>query len=190
MPSPKNDPSAGKGVYVALLRGINVGGNNMLPMKDLATMFAKAGCNAVKTYIASGNVVFRADRELASRIPAAIAKAITARLQLRIPIVVRTSRDLRRVADNNPFLARGVDPDKLHVVFLADKPRAPAVAALDPKRSPPDEFIVRGSEIYLHCPNGLGRTKLSNAYFDSKLETVSTARNWRTVLKLLELSGG
>jgi uncharacterized protein (DUF1697 family) len=176
--------------YVALLRGINVGGNNMLPMKDLAAMFSKAGCTAVSTYIQSGNVVFRADPKVAARVPTTVVQAIADRSKIRIPIVVRTPAELRRVAEGNPFLERGIDTDKLHVVFLADVPGAPAVTALDPKRSPPDEFIVRGAEIYLHCPNGLGRTKLSNAYFDSKLETISTARNWRTVLKLLDLSEG
>ena len=190
MPARKERAPAGASTYVALLRGINVGGNNMLPMKDLAAMFAKAGCSEVQTYIQSGNVVFRAEPEVAARVPDAIAKAIAARAKIKIPVVVRTAGELRRVADKNPFLRRSVDVDKLHVVFLAAKPSSAALAALDPKRSPPDEFIAEGPEIYLHCPNGYGRSKLSNAYFDSKLATTSTVRNWRTVLKLLELSGG
>ena len=127
---------------------------------------------------------------MAARIPDAIAKAIATRAKIKVPVVVRTAGDLRRIADKNPFLRRGVDVDKLHVVFLAAKSSNAALAALDPKRSPPDEFVAEGSEIYLHCPNGYGRSKLSNAYFDSKLATTSTVRNWRTVLKLLELSGG
>jgi uncharacterized protein (DUF1697 family) len=187
---PAKKTPAGTSAYVALLRGINVGGNNMLPMKELAAMFGKAGCTDVQTYIQSGNVVFRADAKRAARISATIAKAITARFPMRIPIVVRSAGELRRVAENNPFLARGVDADKLHLVFLSGAPVVAAVAALDPKRSAPDEFIVRGAEIYLHCPNGFGRTKLSNAYFDAKLATISTVRNWRTVLKLLEMAGG
>jgi uncharacterized protein (DUF1697 family) len=190
MPVQKSDTPAGASAYVAFLRGINVGGNNMLPMKDLAALFAKARCTAVETYIQSGNVVFRADPKVAAGIPAVIAKAIADHSKMRIPVVVRSAAELRRVAKNNPFVQRGTDTDKLHVVFLAGAPPAAAVAALDAKRSPPDEFVVRGAEIYLHCPNGYGRTKLSNAYFDSKLDTVSTVRNWRTVLKLLELSGG
>jgi uncharacterized protein (DUF1697 family) len=182
---------ASKGIaYVALLRGINVGGNNMLPMKDLAAMFEKAGCADVRTYIQSGNVIFRADADVAARIPDVIAKAIAARSKIKIPVVVRTAADLRRVAEKNPFLRRGVDVDKLHVVFLAAKPASAALSALDPKRSPPDEFAAEGGEVFLHCPNGYGRSKLSNAYFDAKLATTSTVRNWRTVLKLLELCGG
>ena len=175
--------------FVALLRGINVGGNNMLPMKDLAAMFEKAGCSEVKTYIQSGNVVFRADAKIASRIAAVISQAILKKFGVRVPVVVRTASDLLRVTSSNPFIESGVDPDKLHVVFLADRPAAAQAALLDPVRSPPDEFLVRGAEIYLHCPGGVGRSKLTNVYFDAKLGTVSTGRNWRTVLKLLELSG-
>jgi uncharacterized protein (DUF1697 family) len=190
MTARKGDKPGTTSAYVALLRGINVGGNNMLPMKDLAAMFTKAGANEVRTYIQSGNVVFRAERELSGRIPVAVAKAIAARTPMRIPILVRTADELRRIVRNNPYVERGVDTDKLHAVFLAGAPAEAAARALDPKRSPTDEFIVRGADIYLHCPNGYGRSKLTNAYFDAKLATVSTVRNWRTVLKLLELSEG
>jgi uncharacterized protein (DUF1697 family) len=189
MPARKGDNSVGSGVYVALLRGINVGGNNMLPMKDLAAMFSKAGCGDVKTYIQSGNVIFSAEPALAGRVAAAMSKAIAARTKMQIPVVVRSAAELRRIAKENPFLSQGRDADKLHVVFLAGAPDRAAVAALDPKRSPSDEFVVRGTEIYLYCPDGYGRSKLSNAYFDAKLDTVSTVRNWRTVQKLLELAG-
>src|SRR5687767_13790580 len=152
MPARKGSNPEGALTYVALMRGLNVGGNNLLPMKDLAAMFTKAGCSDVGTYIQSGNVIFRADRELAKSIPAAIAKTIAGRTKMRIPILVRTGAELRRVVEENPFLRRGADTDKLHVVFLADPPAKAAVAALDPQRSPPDELAVRGAEIYLFCP--------------------------------------
>lgn len=187
----KQDEKAASGeMYVALLRGINIGGNNLLPMKDLAAMFAKQGCSDVKTYIQSGNVVFRANAVLAARLPQAMAKAIADRSGMKIPVILRKAGDLRKVVANNPFLSRDVDRERLYVYFLADRPAAAAVAKLDPERSKGHEFIVQGAEIYLHCPNGFGQTKLTNAYFDGKLGTVSTARNWRTVLKLLELTSG
>ena len=176
-------------LYVALLRGINVGGKNRLSMKDLVAIFAEAGCDDVQTYIQSGNVVFRAAEAHASRIPARITTAISGRLGFRAPVVMRTAGELRTIARGNPFLRAGADPDALHVMFLSDRPPPRKVAALDPKRSPPDEFEVRGREIYLRCPNGVARTKLTNAYFDTKLSTTSTMRNWRTVLKLVELAG-
>jgi len=86
-----------------------------------------------------------------------------------------------------PIELGGKEEKLFHVVFLATRPAARAVKALDPDRSPPDKFVHHGREIYLKCPNGIARTKLTNAYFDSKLDTTSTMRNWKTVLKLQEL---
>ena len=175
------------GTFVALLRGINVGGKNKLPMKDLVGMFDRAGCVTTRHYIQSGNIVFSAPPALAAKIPALVGAAIAKGFGLRVPVVLRSEKELRAVVAGNPFLEDGVDPDTLHVMFLADKPSKAAVAALDPARSPPDELVVKGREIYLALPNGMGRTKLTNAWFDAKLATVSTARNWRTVLKLVAM---
>jgi uncharacterized protein (DUF1697 family) len=169
--------------YVALLRGINVGGNNLLPMKDLARMFANAGCSDVRTYIQSGNVIFEKPAG-ADKLATVIAGNIEKRFGFRIPVILRTSEQLRNALRGNPFLAAGVDPKMLYLYFLADAPNAGAIAGLDLARFAPDVFHVRGQEIYLHLPNGMARTKLTNAYFDSKLSTVCTARNWATVSKL------
>lgn len=174
--------------YVALMRGINVGGNHQLPMKRLAAMFEAEGCEDVRTYIQSGNVVFRAPARRVERIPSAIAQRILEQHGMKTPVVLRTAEELVAVAEGNPFLHPDEDTKALHVLFLADAPKPAHVAALDPGRSPPDAFSVRGREIYLRCPNGVGRTKLTNAYFDSALKTVSTGRNWNTVLKLIALA--
>ncbi len=107
-----------------------------------------------------------------------------------MPVVTRTAEEMGQAVSNNPFLRAGVAEDQLHVLFLADLPDARSIAILDPNRSPPDQFEVRGQEVYLQLPNGAAKTRLTNAYFDSKLATVSTGRNWRTVNKLLELMGG
>jgi uncharacterized protein (DUF1697 family) len=175
------------GMHVALLRGLNVGGKNLLPMERLARMFEALGCRAVRTYIQSGNVLFAAGAALARRVPAAVRAAIRAEVGLEVPVIVRTADELAAVARGNPFLDAGADPKTLHVAFLAEAPAPARVAALDPRRSPPDEFVVRGREIYLRLPNGVGRTRLTNAYFDSQLDTVSTLRNVNTVQKLVEL---
>ena len=177
------------GSYVALLRGINVGGRNRLPMRDLAAIFSDAGCADVTTYIQSGNVVFRTSDELAILIPSLIADSITERFDLRVPVVTRSAAELDTIVSGNPFLDIESDFTKLHVAFLADCPGSAESDSLDPDRSPPDSFQMRGREIYLHLPNGAARTKLTNAYFDSRLGTTSTARNWKTVLKLNELAG-
>ena len=178
----------GKSTEIALLRGVNVGGKNRLPMKELTAMFAAAGCLRAETYIQSGNVIFEPPAARAKEIPTRIERELAARFGHPIPLVIRTASELRAVVKQNPFLAGGADQDTLHVGFLAVKPSAKAVAALDPERSPPDEFIVRGREIYFRFPSGLARSKLTNAYFDRVLETTSTVRNWRTVLALCELA--
>ena len=157
-------------------------------MKSLSALFTDAGCTDVRTYIQSGNVVFAGTPSLASRIPVVIEKAISAQFGLRVPVVTRSAAELRKVVKRNPYLPGASDTSMLHVAFLAAKPTPSKVAALDPNRSPPDEFAVHGREIYLRLPNGVGRTKLTNAHFDSKLGTTSTLRNWRTVVKLVELT--
>lgn len=177
-------------VHVALLRGINVGGKNRLPMSSLVSIFADAGCQDVRTYIQSGNVVYRAEEDLARRLPATVAKTIADRLGLTVPVITRSIDTLRTIESSNPYISSGKDLTKLHVAFLAERPDRAKVAELDPDRSTPDEFIVEGSEIFLFCPNGMARTRLTNAYFDSKLKTTSTVRNWKTVLTLLELAEG
>lgn len=174
-------------LHVALLRGINVGGKNMLPMKDLAAMFTAAGATDVQTYIQSGNVVFRAGAASAKRMPALVTAAIAAKFGYQIPVVTRTAAEFVAVLAANPFLKRAADPRALHVAFLADTPTAAQAAALDPKRSVPDEFALRGRDLYLYLPNGAGRTKLTNAYLDRTLGTISTGRNWNTVQKLAAL---
>jgi uncharacterized protein (DUF1697 family) len=172
---------------LALLRGINVGGKNKLPMKDLAALFEKAGCENVRTFIQSGNVIFTAGPTASKSLADIIASKIEAQFGYRTPVILRTTEQLRDAVRNNPFLKPGSVEDSLHVMFLADRPDKAKIAALDPGRSAPDAFTVRGQEIYLHLPNGMGRSKLSNAWFDSKLTTISTCRNWRTVTKLLEM---
>ena len=173
--------------YIALLRGINVGGKNKLPMQALIGICAEAGCIAVQTYIQSGNVIFQAHSESAEEISLKIAALMTERFGYRAPVVLRTAKQLEEAIRGNPFLEQNLPPETLHVMFLADLPSAEQVASLDPARSAPDAFAVRGSEIYLHLPNGVKDTKLTNAYFDAKLATVSTSRNWKTVTTLLQL---
>jgi uncharacterized protein (DUF1697 family) len=104
-----------------------------------------------------------------------------------MPVILRTVQQLRGVISNNPFLQAGLSEDTLHVMFLADRPGPGKIGALDPDRSLPDRFAVHGQEVYLQLPNGVARTKLSNSWFDSKLATTSTSRNWRTVTRLLQI---
>ncbi len=174
--------------HVALLRGINVGGKAKLPMRDLVAIFAGCGASAVETYIQSGNVVFAAAQ------PEAVVAAVTLEIAKLYGypgrIVLRSADEFAQAHQANPFVRAGAAPETLHIYFLADLPAAQAVAGLDAGRSPGDSFAVVGREVYLHLPQGMARTKLTNSYFDTKLKTVSTARNWNTVTKLAELMAG
>lgn len=175
--------------YVALMRGINVGGKNMLPMKDLVGMFEKAGCTDVKNYIQSGNIVFSAKPAVVKIIADIIATNVEKKFGFAPPLVLRTQKEIDAVAKNNPFVKAGVELERLHVVFLRDRPTAEMAKTLDPNRSPGDSFELRGGEIFLSVTHA-AKTKLSAAWLDSKLRTVGTGRNWRTVLKLQEMLTG
>jgi uncharacterized protein (DUF1697 family) len=176
---------AGGRRYVALLRGINVGGKNTLPMANLVRLFAEAGCTDVSTYIQSGNVAFTATAHIVKELSDTIARRIQEDSGLTVPVILRSAGWLERVVASNPF-PRG-DVANLHVMFLKDRPTPSAVGNLDANRSPGDAFRVVGCEIYMRCKS-VAKTKLTNAYFDTRLATVSTCRNWNTVLKLLEMT--
>lgn len=176
-----------KATYVALLRGINLGARNKISMAGLRELFAGLGAEDVTTYVQSGNVVFKAAipaRELAG----AIETEIKRDLSLDVAVLLRTRTELAAIVERNPF--GGSEAKELHVTFLADRPQAARAAQLDPQRSHPDEFRVVGREVYLRCPNGYGRSKLTNAYFEKQLALVATTRNWNTVTKLAELASG
>jgi uncharacterized protein (DUF1697 family) len=174
--------------HLALLRGVNVGGKHKLPMKDLVALLEGLGCSQVRTYIQSGNAVFEAPAAVSAALPRTLAAAILKKAGFEAPVLLRSVAQAAAAVKANPFLARGLGPEHLHVGFLADKPAAALVRALDPARSPGDAFAVVGSEVYLHLPNGVARTKLTNAYFDAALETVCSMRNWRSVEALLALA--
>jgi uncharacterized protein (DUF1697 family) len=168
---------------LALLRGINVGGKAKLPMRDLVAIFAACGATNIRTYIQSGNVLFESAQP--AKVTAAVTRQIATRFGYPGLIVLRSADELRLAFAVNPF--DDASPEALHVYFLADAPKETAIHALDPNRSPGDRFAVLGREIYLHLPNGMARTKLTNAWFDTKLKTVSTARNWTTVGRLVAM---
>lgn len=176
--------------HAAFLRAINVGGNNMLPMKDLKAAFERAGAKNVVTYIQSGNVAFDAPKARASVIAETVVKAIVRSHGIASPIAVRSHAELAAVAAANPFLAEKSPPEttSLYVAFLTRTPSAERVAALDPNRSPPDRFVVRGGDIYLAYAKGAAKTKITNTWFDRVLDTVSTVRNWRTLLTMVEMT--
>ena len=126
----------------------------------------------------------------ATELGAGIERAISESLDLDVAVLIRSASQLARVLEENPFMKRACDPAHLHVTFLVDSPDRPAVTRIDAGRYVPDEFAVAGQHVYLHCPNGYGRTKLNNTFFERRLATAATTRNWRTVTALAELSAG
>ena len=174
-------------IYLALLRAINLGAVNKVPMKELRSMFEDLGYEDVRTHLQSGNVVFEGKSSSSKKLVAEIEGAISKTFDLEVPVIVRTRRELERIAGGNPFPTGGAKATSLHVMFLTEPASAKAIKTLDPDRSPPDEFEVKGGEIYLRFPKGSGRSKLTIDYFEKKLGTKATARNWNTVMKVLEL---
>jgi uncharacterized protein (DUF1697 family) len=175
-------------VYVSLLRAVNVGGRK-LAMTDLRAVYEQLGHADVVTHVQSGNVVSRASTRSAAAVERTISAAIGDELGLDVEVLVRTPKELRSVLRNNPFLRQGrPDPKTLHVTFLASRPVAALVAALDERAFSPDEFRVGQREVYLSCPGGYGRTKINNTWFERKLKVRATTRNWTTVTKLVELA--
>jgi uncharacterized protein (DUF1697 family) len=174
---------------VALLRGINLGSRNKIAMGDLRAAFEALGAQDVQTYVQSGNVVF--DPGAGTRpTAAALEERVAQDVGVRAPVLLRSAAELAEIVAENPFLARGADPAALHVTFLAEAPAAELVEALDPQVGAPDELAVRSREVYVHCPGGYGRTKLTNAFLERRLRVVATTRNWRTVTALRDLADG
>lgn len=174
--------------YVALLRAVNVGGRNRLAMPALRAELESLGHVRVTTVLQSGNAVFGSRSSSAAALATGIEERLASAFGLDVTVILRSADELADVAGRNPFLPHDGELSQLHVAFLADAPAASAVAGLDPDRSPPDMFAVDGREIYLRFPNGSGRSKLTLDWFERRLGTRATARNWLTVTKLVELA--
>ena len=172
--------------YAAFLRGINVGGRTIIKMEALRACFAALGFENVKTYIQSGNVVFETgetdDRKLAARIEAAIEKDF-----FKTPVMVRSIDDIREIVASNPFAGEEFEDKLLHVVFLLEKLTDEKAERLLANNTENEKFAVRDREVYCLLKNGVADSLLGKKYIDIKLKTPATARNWRTVNKILEM---
>lgn len=173
--------------YVALLRGINLGSRNRVAMADLRALVTGLGHEDVSTYLQSGNVVFRAAGRAAD-LRLALEGGIRGELGLDVTVLLRTKGELATLVAGNPFTEKAKAPTTLHVTFLAEAPKRARIRDLDPQVGEPDEFQVAGRDVYLHCPNGYGRSKLGNALFERRLGVAATTRNWKTVTSLAELA--
>ena len=173
--------------YVAFLRGINVGGKTSIKMERLREVFAALGFDNVKTYIQSGNVIFETritdDEELSALIEAAIEKEF-----FKTPVMVRSIDEIREAVENNPFAGEEFEDKMFHLVFLAEKLSDEKAEMLLSNNREAEKFAVRNREVYCLLREGVADSLLGKKYIDNKLKTPATARNWRTMKKILELA--
>lgn len=174
--------------FVALLRGINVGGNHTLPMADLRTHFEEAGVDAVETYIQSGNVVFETAARRGTQLAQSVAQSIEISTGFSVPIVVRTTEAWNALVEGNPFAAEAKkDPKRVHAMLL-DRTTTKAVRSkFEPDCRLGERFELVKDALYIDYPNGSLRSKVDVPYADRVLSCTTTARNWRTVMALHEL---
>lgn len=173
--------------YVALFRGINVGGKNSLPMQDLRDILSSLGCESVRTYIQSGNAVFTSAAK-AGKLAVEIKAAIDNRFGIAPEVLLLTSRRLKTIAGENPFKDAENDPKFLHVFFLARAAEKADLDTLNDARALSERFSLTDKALYLHAPDGIGRSKLA-AKVERCLGVITTGRNWKTVSKIIELAG-
>ena len=172
-----------------MLRGINVSGQNKIRMMELKSLYESLGLINVKTYVQSGNVVFENTERDASELAVSIEAQIERSFGYVVSVFFRSANDFQRITGGNPFLnGRHEDPDKLHVTFLYNSPSKSQLSNLDISPHVTDEFFIGDKEIFLFCPNGYGKTKLSNTFFEKKLNMPATTRNWKTVNALHDMA--
>jgi len=171
---------------VALLRGINVGGHNILPMQEFRELLTNLDCADVATYIQSGNAVFRSAARV-SKLSVSIADGIAAKYGFRPTVLVLTGTDFETIAAANPFDVPSEQAKHVHIWFLQRPASRPNIARLNQLAAPSEKFVLTDAAFYLHAPFGIGRSKLA-AEGEKCLGVPATGRNLRTVFKILELS--
>jgi uncharacterized protein (DUF1697 family) len=172
---------------IALLRGINVGGNNKLPMKDLAALLTGMGLRDVQTYIQSGNVVFRSDLKNKAALAAKITATIESQHGFAPQILLLEAAELKKAMAGNPYPGAESEPKSLHLFFLDEVPSKPDLKALDAIKADNERYKLAGKVFYLHAPDGVGNSKLA-ARAENLLGVTASARNWNTVCKLAEMA--
>ncbi len=175
--------------YISILRGINVGGNRKILMKDLKSLYDGLGFLKVETYIQSGNVVFESDLKLSNAdLEVKIEQAIIETFGFDVPVIIRTADEWVKSIVNNPFWKeKDVDIDRLHLTCLKEVPSQELLEKIKLFQFMPDRYEIIGKDVFIFCSAGYGTSKLTNPFFESKLKVSATTRNWKTVMKLHEM---
>ncbi len=175
-------------IYISMLRGINVGGHKRIKMDRLRESFETLGFEQVKTYIQSGNVVFKAGKTSSAILSKRIEERILSEFGFSVSVISRTAGEIANTIEKNPFLKQpGIDPDKLHVAFLSATPAPSALNKLAQLTQQPDQSRGLGKEVYLYFPNGVSGSSLWKHPLDGVLSVVATTRNWKTVNTLHQM---
>ena len=173
--------------YIALFRGINVGGNSILPMKELKALLEKLDLRNIKTYIQSGNAVFRSNENNSSRLSTKIRAAVKKSRGFEPHVLLLELGGIEKAIASNPFPEAEAEPNTLHLNFLAFAPAHPDLKALERLKKESERFKLKGGVFYLYAPDGIGRSKLA-ANVERALGVPVTGRNWRTVNKIMEMA--
>jgi uncharacterized protein (DUF1697 family) len=175
---------------ISFLRGVNMAGHNSIKMTELALLYNDLGFIDAETYIQSGNVIFRSsEQETIAQISQKIEMAIFKRFNYKVPLMVRTIAEIRALDSYNPFLSEeNFDSSRMAVMFLHEECSMLQLQKAEHIDYPPDKFKISGSEIFIYCPNGFGRTKLYTNFFEKKMGVTGTARNWNTITTILNIA--
>ncbi len=173
-------------VYVSMLRAVNVGGHSKIKMEPLKELYRSLGLRDVCTVLQSGNVLFRSNLKDREKLAKRIKQELERRFESQIEVLLRTLEEIKTLVERGPQMAERTDPSKLLVMFLTGVPDKRMQEELHKAHAGPELIEVRGPEVYLYYPNGVGRSKLSNAFIEAKLKMAGTSRNWNTIAKLIE----
>ena len=171
---------------IAILRGINVGGKRRILMNDLKALFEHLGLEHTQTYIQSGNLIFYSDKENTT-LEEILEKSISERFGFEVPVIVRNIEELETSISRNPFYDKDADISQLHLTFLKRKPGKENLEKIQSYNYEPDRFKIEENDVFIFCEGKYHQSKLSNNFFEKKLKVGATTRNWKTVLKLLDL---
>lgn len=174
--------------YISILRGVNVGPSKRIKMDELKKSISRLNLESVKTYIQSGNVVFNSDNSDSSFLKEKIEDEIRSSFGFDVTVIIRTKEQLETLIKNSPF--KDEDTNHVYITFLSELPNENLIEDLkiDDIKNKSDKIFFSPKEIYLFLPGGYGRTKLNNNYFEKKLGTSATTRNWKTVNKLMDIA--
>ena len=175
--------------YISLLRGINVSGQKLIKMDALKILYRQLGFQDVETYLQSGNIIFRDDKFDPPELASTISLRIQEQFGFEVPVIVLNVDDLKDIIEANPFKDDlRMDQQFLHVTFLASDPKKIDFETITAKTSTGEEMAQIKKAVYLYCPNGYGRTKLTNNFLENRLKVAATTRNWKTTRELFNIA--